>query len=566
MLNKIKDRLPALPMPAGLMNPKLLAIAGGVVLALAIVASLWKSNQGYVALYGAQESIPVSQVVEVLGAENIAYRINPDNGQVLVTENKLSQARMALAAKGITAAVPDGYELMDKEEMLGSSQFIQNVRYKRSLEGELAKSIMALNPVESARVHLGLSEASSFVLTNKPNSSASVVLQLRYGKQLDEQQVASIIQLVSGSVPGMNAGSVRVVDQMGNLLSDGVAGPDGTLAGKRLGEDVTQRIREDTNQNISSLLTSLVGAGNYRISVAPTVDLSRVEETQERLGNDPRISDEQLSQENTTNEMAFGIPGSLSNRPVNQAPQAAAAQAAGQPAAAGPVDNAAANGATSDPRALTSRSQSQRKYAFDRDIRHIRHPGYKLEKLNVAVALNQTAPALANMTPEQLASITRLVESAAGIDKQRGDALTLDVLAFSVPANDGVLPPQWWKDPDMQYWGQNGGIGLLALLTLLFGVRPLAQRFGRRERVVNEAEPQEKDLLTAAATEKEEALSTLPSIGFNTNDEMLPPQSSGLETKVEYLQVLAQNETERVAEVLKQWINSNDRSNRKQDS
>ncbi|MEQ6279631.1 flagellar basal-body MS-ring/collar protein FliF [Kluyvera cryocrescens] len=561
MLNKIKDRLPALSMPAGIINPKLLAIVGGAVLALAIVASLWKSNQGYVALYGAQESIPVSQVVEVLGAENIAYRINPDNGQVLVTENKLSQARMALAAKGITAATPDGYELMDKEEMLGSSQFIQNVRYKRSLEGELAKSIMALDPVESARVHLGLSESSSFVLTNKPNSSASVVLQLRYGKQLDEQQVASIVQLVSGSVPGMTANSVRVVDQAGNLLSDGVAGPDGSMAGKRLGEDVMQRIREDTNKNISSLLTSLVGAGNYRISVAPTVDLSRVEETQERLGKDPLVSDEQLSQENTTNEMAFGIPGSLSNRPVNQEPQAAAAQAAGTPAA----NNTAAANATSDPRALTSRSQSQRKYAFDRDIRHIRHPGYKLEKLNVAVALNQTAPALANITPEQLASITRLVESAAGIDTQRGDALTLDVLAFTVPVNDGVLPQQWWKDPDMQYWGQNGGIGLLALLTLLFGVRPLAQRFGRRERVVNEAEPLEQDLLTDATTEKEETLSALPNIGFNTNDDMLPPQSSGLETKVEYLQVLAQNETERVAEVLKQWINSNDRSNRKQD-
>ncbi|MEZ2600637.1 flagellar basal-body MS-ring/collar protein FliF [Kluyvera intermedia] len=565
MLNKIKNRLPALPVPAGVMNPKLLMIVGGVVLTLAIVASLWKSNQGYVALYGAQESIPVSQVVEVLGAENIAYRINPDNGQVLVTENTLSRARMALAAKGISAAMPDGYELMDKEEMLGSSQFIQNVRYKRSLEGELAKSIMALNPVEHARVHLGLSESSSFVLTNKPNSSASVVVQLRYGKQLDEQQVASIVQLVSGSVPGMAAASVRVVDQMGNLLSDGVAGPDGTMAGKRMGDDVMQRIREDTSKNISSLLTSLVGAGNYRISVAPTVDLSRVEETQERLGKDPRVSDEQLSQENTTNEMAFGIPGSLSNRPVNQNPQAAAAQAAGADAAApAPAANTASTN-TSDPRSLMNRTQEQRKYAFDRDIRHIRHPGYKLEKMSVAVALNQTAPALANITPEQLTSITRLVESAAGIDKQRGDALTLDVLAFTVPVADSVLSEKWWKDPDMQYWGQSGGIGLLALLTLLFGVRPLAQRFGRRERVVKDAGQRDQNLLTDESTVVEDNLSALPKVGFNNNDELLPPQSSGLETKVEYLQVLAQSETERVADVLKQWINSNDRSNSKQD-
>lgn len=560
MLNKIKDRLPAISLPAGINNPKLLAMIGGAVLAIAIIASLWNRNQGYVALYGAQEQVPVSQVVEVLGAENIAYRINPDNGQVLVTENKLSQARMALAAKGISAATPDGYELMDKEEMLGSSQFIQNVRYKRSLEGELAKSIMALDPVENARVHLGLSESSSFVLTNKPNSSASVVVQLRYGRQLDEQQVASIVQLVSGSVPGMAAGSVRVVDQAGNLLSDGVAGPDGTVAGKRLGDDVTQRIREDTSKNISTLLTSVVGAGNFRISVAPTVDLSRVEETQERLGKDPRVSDEQLSQENTTNEMAFGIPGSLSNRPVNQNPQAAAAQAAGTDA---PAAANTANAATSDPRSLSSRSQEQRKYAFDRDIRHIRHPGYKLEKLSVAVALNQTAPALANITPQQLSAITRLVESAAGIDKQRGDALTLDVLAFTAPASDSVVSDKWWKDPDMQYWGQNGGIGLLALLTLLFGVRPLAQRLGRRERVVNEVEQTNSELLTDETHSVSDSLTALPGTAFNTNDDMLPPQSSGLETKVEYLQVLAQSETERVAEVLKQWINSNDRSNSK---
>lgn len=558
MLNKIKSRLPAVVLPSGLNKTQLLAIVGGVVLALAIVLSLWNRNQGYVALYGSQENLPVAQVVEVLGAETIPYRINPDNGQILVSENKLSQARMALAAKGISAVTPDGYELMDKEEMLGSSQFIQNVRYKRSMEGELAKSIMALDAVENARVHLGISEASSFVLANKPGSSASVMVQLRYGKQLDEQQVGSIVQLVSGSVPGMLPANVRVVDQAGNLLSAGIEGPDGSLAGNRAGNDAVQRIRADTSQNIASLLTSLVGTGNFRISVAPDVNLSRVEETQERLGKDPRISDEQVSQENTTNEMAFGIPGSLSNRPVNQAPQAAANQAAG-------AQPNADTSTTADPRSLSTRSQEQRKYAFDRDIRHIRHPAYKLEKLNVAVALNQTAPALAKITPEQLAAMTRLVESAAGIEKTRGDVLTLDVLAFTTPESEVMPELKWWQDPSMQYWGQNGGIGLLALLTLLFGVRPLAQRFGRPERVAIESEiEQEPALLSGEMVTTEDGLATgLPKVSFQNNDDHLPPQSSGLETKVEYLQVLAQSETERVADVLKQWINSNERSNSK---
>lgn len=556
MLNKLKEKLSALPLPAGRLKPQWLITAGGLLLVGAIVFSLWRSNQGYVALYGTQENIPVAQVVEVLGAEAIAYRINPDNGQILIPENKLPRARMALAAKGITAVMPEGYELMDKEEMLGSSQFVQNVRYKRSLEGELARSIMALDPVESARVHLGLSESSSFVMTNKPQSSASVMLQLRYGKHLDEQQVAAIVQLVAGSVPGMQANSVRVVDQAGNLLSEN--GQQGTtnMASIRQGRDVIERIKHETTSNIAGLLTPLFGSENYRISVTPSVDMSSVEETQERLGKEPLVSDENISRENTTNELAMGIPGSLSNRPVT-------------PPAAATVPDAqqqTTQTQTSDPRSLTNRTQEQRKFAFDRDIRHIRHPGYKLEKLRVAVALNQAAPSLASMTPEQLATLTRLVEDAAGIEKDRGDSLTLDRLTFVDITGDGLPVLKWWQDPSIQYWGQMGGIGLLALLTLLFGVRPLAQRLARRDTPAIDAieakgldDAPENELVTT-----ENGLTGLPGPAFN-QDTDLPPLSSGLETKVEYLQMLAENETERMAEVLKQWINSNERTPNKQE-
>lgn len=337
--------------------------AAAVVLTGAIVISLWRSNQGYVALFGSQENIPVSQAVEVLGAENIAYRINPDNGQLLIDESSLPKARMALAAKGISAVMPSGYELMDKEEMLGSSQFIQNVRYKRSLEGELAQSIMGLDPVEHARVHLGLMESSSFVMSNKPDSSASVVVRLRYGKELNDQQVGAIVQLVAGSIPGMKVANVRVVDQNGALLSEGFQAGNSNIAGIRQGNDVINRLKADTEKNIANLLSSVVGTSNYRISVVPQVDMSSVEETQERLGGDPRISNESVNQENTTNELAMGVPGSLSNRPAPPAPAAGAA----------PAD-------ANNQQALSTRNQAQRNYAYDRDVRHIRHPGYKLEK------------------------------------------------------------------------------------------------------------------------------------------------------------------------------------------
>lgn len=551
MLNKIKAKIPALPQ--GINKNMVMIGAAAVVLTGAIVISLWRSNQGYVALFGSQENIPVSQVVEVLGAENIAYRINPDNGQLLIDENNLPKARMALAAKGISAVMPSGYELMDKEEMLGSSQFIQNVRYKRSLEGELAQSIMGLDPVEHARVHLGLMESSSFVMSNKPDSSASVVVRLRYGKELNDQQVGAIVQLVAGSIPGMKVANVRVVDQNGALLSEGFQAGNSNIAGIRQGNDVINRLKADTEKNIANLLSSVVGTSNYRISVVPQVDMSSVEETQERLGGDPRISNESVNQENTTNELAMGVPGSLSNRPAPPAPEAGAA----------PAD------ANNNQQALSTRNQAQRNYAYDRDVRHIRHPGYKLEKMTVAIVLNKAAPALAEWTPTQVTGLTKLIEDAAGISRDRGDSLTLDMMAFTAPADIDMPMMTWWQDPAIQRWGEMGGIGFLALLAVLFGVRPVARRFSQvREPVTVDAiadeMPDNKLLEKDMVTTDEGLTQGLPNAIAFQEDNNLPPQSSGLETKVEYMQMLAQRETERVAEVLKQWINSNERDGTKQ--
>lgn len=554
MLNKLKELFSSLPIPEGLKNPRLLMMIGGGVLVLGIVFSIWNSDRGYVALYGQQENIPVAQVVEILGAESIPYRINPDNGQILVAENRLPTARMALAAKGITAIKPDGYNLMDKEEMLGSSQFIQNVRYKRSMEGELAQSIMSLDPVEAARVHLGITEGSSFVMNNKPDSSASVMLTLRYGTRLTDEQVGAIVQLVAGSIPGMSGNSVRVVDQAGNLLSENYQNGGENLVNVRRGTEAAEHVKQETTKNVSSLLIPLVGQGNFRISVTPKMDLSSVEETQEEYGKDPHVSDENISKENTTNELALGVPGSLSNRPIPT--PAANAQA---PGAANP--NAAQK---ANPSSLSSRSQEQRKYAYDRNIRHIRHPGYQLEKLQVAVALNKLAPGLKNMPAGQLESITRMVEEAAGIDKSRGDSLTLDTLVFVQPPDYTPPPLKWWEDPSIQRWAEMGGIGLLALLTLLFGVRPLMKRAtARRQELLAASKaglnaPGIENTAKGDQPEKESPLSLTHSF---QSDVTLPPQGSGLEDKVEYLQMIAESETERVAEVLKQWVNSNERSN-----
>ena len=538
-------------------NKRLVLVAAAALAATAIIGSvLWNGNHGYVSLYGSQENLPVSQIVTVLDGEKLEYRIDPQSGQILVPEDALSKTRMTLAAKGVQAMLPSGYELMDKDEVLGASQFVQNVRYKRSLEGELAQSIMTLDAVESARVHLALNEESSFVVSDEPQNSASVVVRLHYGSKLDMDQVNAIVHLVSGSVPNLNASKVSVVDQAGNLLSDGIGAGEAVSAATRKRDQILKDIQDKTRASLANVLDSLVGTGNYRGSVMPDLDLSNIDETQEHYGDTPKVNREETVLDSDTNQIAMGIPGSLSNRP---------------PLAANQVANGA-NGTEPEesrqPAALSKHSENKRDYSWDRSVEHIQHPGFDIKRLNVAVVLNQSAPALKNWKPEQTTQLTALLNNAAGIDAKRGDNLSLSLLNFvpqSIPV-EPVVP--LWKDDSILAWVRLIGCGLLALLLLLFVVRPVMKRLTVERRRTTAPElaldtvpiaiPAEKPHFAAAEDERKNI--ELPSF---PGDDSLPSQSSGLEVKLEFLQKLAMSDTDRVAEVLRQWITSNERIDNK---
>ncbi|EHX0599660.1 flagellar M-ring protein FliF [Escherichia coli] len=402
-IKKLTQAFPAFRLR--LVDNKRWALMAGVGLAVAataiIVSVLWTGNRGYVSLYGRQENLPVSQIVTVLDGEKLSYRIDPQSGQILVPEDELSKTRMTLAAKGVQAILPSGYELMDKDEVLGSSQFVQNVRYKRSLEGELAQSIMSLDAVESARVHLALNEESSFVVSDEPQNSASVVVRLHYGAKLNMDQVNAIVHLVSGSIPGLQASKVSVVDQAGNLLTDGIGAGEAVSAATRKRDQILKDIQDKTRASVANVLDSLVGSGNYRVSVMPDLDLSTIDETQEHYGDAPKINREESVLDSDTNQVAMGVPGSLSNRP---------------PVAANQMTNGTEENRS--PEALSKHSESKRDYSYDRSVQHIQHPGFAVKRLNVAVVLNQNAPALKNWKPEQTTQLTALLNNAAGIDAQ----------------------------------------------------------------------------------------------------------------------------------------------------
>ncbi|OFJ46631.1 flagellar M-ring protein FliF [Janthinobacterium lividum] len=368
---------PAIP-PALLKN--LLPI---VVLAIGITAMVtmyaWRDQANYKPVFGAREKVAVTDMMATLDAEHIPYRVHPDSGQVLVPDAMLGKVRMLLAAKGVTAQLPAGLELMDKNDPLGVSQFVQDVRFRRGLEGELAQSIMTMDAIASARVHLSIAKSTSFVASDGDKSSASVVLALKPGRTLAPEQIAAIINMVAGSVASLAPTRVSLVDQGGNLLSSHVDLTDGFDA-SAAGNEGAKRFQDEIRRNVSGLLGPVIGEDNFKLSVTASVNNDRVDETLEKYGEAPKVTSEAMREEQERNRTVAGIPGSLSNRPPAAAVPAPAGGAAPADGAPKPSDDGTAR-----------KNATTRQYAYDRSITQIKRSRGRLEKLSVAVVLNSAA-------------------------------------------------------------------------------------------------------------------------------------------------------------------------------
>ncbi len=553
MLQKIKSKLPA----GGLQLDPRVTLAGMAVIAAALAVAvafyLWRDNGSFRPLHGAGEAFPVAEVMQVLDAEAVQYRIHPQSGQILVREDQLSQARMLLAAKGVKVALPSGYELFDKEEPLGTSQFVQDVRLKRSLEGELARTVMSLKGIQHARVHLAQEENSSFVVSKRAPSTASVMLQLEPGYKLGADQVSAIINLVAGSVPNLKPEDVGVVDQYGALLSRGLNVGGGPAQNWGAVEDYQQK----AVANIEEVLAPVLGSGNYRISVAADIDFSQKEETLQSYGETPRLRREVLSNESALDQLALGVPGSLANRPV-----------------APPKEGEEPKPVKGETKGATSlREESTRQLDYDQTVIHVKHAGFALRQQSVAVVLNAAAAPEGGWSDEARAELEAMVRSAVGFKQARGDLLTLSVLPFaSVETTLDEVP--WWENSQVHALAKLGVAGLIALLLLLIVVRPAVRSLTQRNAPVETDPVALEGTLTGMqgplpieAETRAALASPRPSgDGIHVFGELnplseirLPAPGSGLELQIEHLQMLAKNDPERVSEVIKHWIGRNER-------
>ena len=549
MLQTINDKLKTL-LGGVKLDPRLglglmAALAG--LLAIGVVFYLWRDQGAMRSLYGAGEAYPAAEVMQVLDADKIAYQLHPQSGQILVREADLGRARMLLSAKGVQVAVPAGYDLFDKDEPLGTSQFVQDVRLKRSLEGELARTIMALKGIDNARVHLAMQESSSFVVSNREPAKASVMLQMSPGARLQPEQVGAIVNLLANSVPKLQAKDVSVVDQYGALLSRGLNMDGAPAQSWQLVEEYQQK----ASSNVEQVLAPILGHGNYRISVTADIDFSQKEETVQAFGDTPRLRNEVLQDESVLDQLALGVPGSLSNRP----PTAAQAQ---------PAAGARAN--TADKGATSIRKESTRKLDYDQSVTHVKYSPFSLRSQSIAVVLNGTAEADGGWSPQARTDLETMLKSAVGFNSSRGDVLTLSVFPFAA-ADMTVEQALWWQDDKLHQLVKIALFGLISLLLLLMVVRPaLGRLLGRKEPVLLPEVQGSGELHQDSAMLSQQMLKGIDSSNFATmlgesnplSEICLPAPGSGLELQIEHLQMLAKNDPERVSEVIKQWIGRNE--------
>lgn len=449
-------------------DPKIpLIIAGSAAIAIFVAAFLWLQSPDYKVLYSNLSDKDGGEIVTQLTQMNVPYRLSQNGSAIMVPDTQVHDLRLKLAQAGLPKGGAAGFELLDKEKF-GISQFSEQINYQRALEGELARTIETLGPVQNARVHLALPKPSLFVREQK-SPSASVTVGLLQGRALDEGQINAIVHIVASSVAGMPDSSVTIVDQSGKLLTQ----PD--ALGRDLNSIQLKYVQELENryqQRIETLLAPIVGRGNVHAQVTAQVDFSHTEETAEEYKpnqppNQAAVRSKQLSQsEQNGGMLAGGVPGALSNQPV-ASPQAPIDTAKAKDGDKNEADSAKGNSTASRNPNSNSRLDETTNFEVDRRIRHIKRPVGNVERLSVAVIVNYktvedkkkpeegedtddaiVATKQVPLTDEQIKQIEGLVREAMGYSQERGDSLSVVNSQFNDIEEQVVTVPVW-ENPEI---------------------------------------------------------------------------------------------------------------------
>jgi len=443
-----------------------LATAFIAVVGIVVGSAYFISTPDYVLLVSDMDAETAASVRSKLDDAKVEYKFGDGGRSVRVPATRVDELRMQIASTGLPSAGHIGYEIFDRPAF-GTTEFLEQVNYKRALEGELARTISTLTEVQSARVSLAMAKDSLFVDQGQP-AKASVVLKLKSpNRALSATTVRGIASLVSGSVEQLRPESVTIIDTFGRFLSAPVDATD-TAANAGLQLDRQQGLERDLSAKVVSLLEPVVGVGRVRVNVAASLRADAVEVTEEKM--DPASVIVGTSTRTETNALAnpLGVAGARANQPAGASTSTSPANSAtpttptpptnpatptapngnAANAATPPVTTPPLNGGVSTAQSGSSRSENTTNYAVGTTKTHRISPQGQLARLSVAVIIDNqrvpapaAAPGAAPAAPTTkawdataLTQFRTLVQSAVGFDAQRGDQLTVENISFDAPS------------------------------------------------------------------------------------------------------------------------------------
>jgi flagellar M-ring protein FliF len=516
----------------------LFGLAASVAIGLAVV--LWTRDPSYVPLYSQMNARDSAEVVTVLERSGIQFKIDQNNGMLMVPADSLQSARFKLAAEGLPREANANEAAFGGGSTFNTSQFMENARYKQALEAELARTISKFNDIKSARVHLAIPRESAFV-RDAHEPSASVFIDVYSGLELKKHTIAAIINLVASSIPSLNASRVTVVDQDGQLLNEG--GGQTLFSDTERFLDYRQTLEHQYAQKVQEILTPILGYGRVRAKVSADIDFTSYEQTQEMFNPElPALRSEQSMQEqHNANNEASGVPGSLTNTPQanpNLGPKT-------PPSKNAPQKNAPQQQATTEQStAKDYRTQSTKNFELDKTVSHTKNQPGTIKRLSVAVlvdnraVMNEKTKKLEKqpLSAKEIDQIKLLVSDAIGINIKRGDSLNVINSDFVKPDPIEPLPAErfWQKDSFWSIIKQTGGA--LFILAMIFGVlRPM--------------------LKTLASNKEEQQVDSEGVPGELGYDGKISIRDvHDYETQLTLLRQVVDKEPKRVAQVVKTWV------------
>lgn len=532
----------------GLAGPQLgalLVVATALTLGIGLIS--WTMKPDFVPVSDQGSRQDALQIMEMLNASNVEYKLDPSTGLVLVPQDQAAQVQLRLAASGLTSnnnAV--GLELLQKETALGTSHFTESARYQHALETELSRTISSMRNVESARVHLAMPKQSVFI-RDREQASASVMIKAMPGRSIEDEQVNAVLNLVASSIPYLQSGQITIVDQWGRLLS---TGDDSTSGATRDQYQYARKLEKLYSDRIEDLLTPIVGAGRVRAIVTADLDFSTNEQTQESYEPDAaQLRSEQVdTQINRNGGAAGGVPGALTN----------------QPPEAGTVDPAAAEGGAGG-EVQNESSSAVKNYELDKTITHSRQVPGTIRRVSAAVIIDdkmelneEGEPIRTPLSEEELAQYTQLAQEAVGFQQQRGDSVVVFNRSFQpIEEIEPLEPPPIWEQSWLWTMVRQVLIGLSVLLLVMLVLRPAVRKLVpvggpvAAAALANSSTTSAAGAIGDSSAEAGSKSSSWPGSGAGSSLEPPPVVYGDI---LNMARAMAAEDPKRVAKVVKDWV------------